>query len=48
MESLSSPAFKLQIPLDNSTGNIGITLSAKYTLVPRLYASLSKGEKAFT
>ena len=23
---LSSPAFKLQIPFDNSLGNIGITL----------------------
>jgi len=39
--NLSSPAFKLQIPLDNSLGNIGITLPNIYILVPLIRASWS-------
>ena len=36
------------IPLDNSNGSIGITLSNIYTLVPLYIASLSKLEPSFT
>ena len=46
--NLSFLAFKLQIPLDNSTGSIGITLSNMYTLVPLFLASLSNFDFSLT
>ena len=39
--NLSTLGFREQIPLDSLCGNIGITLSTRYTLVPLSYASLS-------
>ena len=38
----SSPEFKEQAILDNTGGNIGTTLSVKYTLVPLLLTHLSR------
>ena len=46
--SLSHPAFREQIPLESLWGSIGITRSTRYTLVPRLYASSSRGLFSFT
>ena len=40
MAYLSLPSFKLQHPLDNSVGSIGITRFSIYTLVPLFIASL--------
>ena len=42
--SLSAFGFKLHNPFEIFSGSIGMTLSARYTLVPLLYASLSGGE----
>ena len=39
--SRSSPSFSEQMPLDSSSGSMGMTRSAKYTLVPRSRASRS-------
>ena len=46
--SLSCPWLSEHIPLDNLCGSIGITLSTRYTLVPLLYASLSRALFSFT
>ena len=47
-DNLSSPAFKLQMPLDNCFGSIGITLPGIYILVPLAIASLFKAVFSFT
>ena len=39
--NLSVPLLSEQQPFESSSGSIGITLSAKYTEVPRSKASLS-------
>ena len=41
--SLSSPGTSEQIPFESRSGSIGITLSGRYTLVPRARASVSSG-----
>ena len=41
--SLSSPGTSEQTPFDSCSGSIGTTLSTRYTLVERRYASLSRG-----
>ena len=46
--SLSTPGLSEQIPLLSSFGSMGNTLSAIYTLVPRVNASLSSGEPSST
>ena len=46
--SFSSPAFNEQQPLDKASGSMGITRSAKYTEVPRCFASSSTRDPSFT
>ena len=40
--SLSTPSNRLQIPLERLFGSIGTTRVSRYTLLPRLKASLSR------
>ena len=46
--SLSTLGFNEHKPLESTLGNMGITFSGKYTEVPRLSASLSRGEPLVT